>query len=250
MDEKKLVDQLEDIELEFESTKKDKINKKKKHRTRCHSADSLYKYAPSERGTATPALESHRDEEKGSKGYDKYMEKERQIQVSLNECMLCLTEISNCVLMECGHSNICFNCTMRLAIKSRSEGKQPYCHLCRKVIKFALKIEVPADLKKPPKMKEYSPDDKQNFITPKGEESKQECSFVKILSFVDMNEAKPRRENRRRVIPKFKEVLITDDTKWIYDNSDFTGLMNEFYYQEKPYAKTQKKGKKGKLDVK
>lgn len=83
--------------------------------------------------------------------------------------MLCLTEISNCVLMECGHSNICFNCTMRLAIKSRAEGKQPYCHLCRKVIKFALKIEVPAEVESQTKMKEYSPDDKKTFITPKGE---------------------------------------------------------------------------------
>ena len=67
-----------------------------------------------------------------------------------------------------------------------------------------------------------------------------------------MDEAKPRRENRRRFYPKFKEILITDDTKWIYDKSDFTGLMNEFYYQEKPFSKTQKKApKKGKqLDVK
>jgi hypothetical protein len=34
---------------------------------------------------------------------------------------------------------------MRLAIKSRTSGKPPYCHLCRKVIKFALKVEVPED---------------------------------------------------------------------------------------------------------
>ncbi len=62
--------------------------------------------------------------------------------------MLCLTEIANCVIMECGHSSICFDCTMRLAIKARQTGKPPYCHLCRKVIKYALKIEVPASLDK------------------------------------------------------------------------------------------------------
>lgn len=52
--------------------------------------------------------------------YEDYMNKERLLQVCMNECMLCLTEISNCVIMECGHSSICFDCTMRLAIKSRS----------------------------------------------------------------------------------------------------------------------------------
>lgn len=56
--------------------------------------------------------------------------------------MLCLTEISNCVLMDCGHSNICFECAMRLAIKSRSRGKKPLCHLCRNEITYALKIEI------------------------------------------------------------------------------------------------------------
>ena len=47
--------------------------------------------------------------------------------------------------MECGHSSICFDCTMRLAIKSRTQGKLPYCHLCRKPIKYALKIQVPEE---------------------------------------------------------------------------------------------------------
>jgi hypothetical protein len=31
---------------------------------------------------------------------------------------------------------------MRLAIKSRNSGKSPYCHLCRKEIKFALKVDI------------------------------------------------------------------------------------------------------------
>jgi hypothetical protein len=67
-----------------------------------------------------------------------------------------------------------------------------------------------------------------------------------------MQEGKPRRKNRRRVVPKFKENIITDKTKWIFDNSDFTGLMNEFRYQEKPFVSkgtSQTVGKR-KLDVK
>ena len=32
---------------------------------------------------------------------------------------------------------------MRLAIKNRAAGKFALCHLCRKEIKYALKIEVP-----------------------------------------------------------------------------------------------------------
>ena len=60
--------------------------------------------------------------------------------MSFGECMLCLTDVSNCVLMDCGHSNICFNCTMRLAVKNRALGKPPLCHLCRNEITYALKI--------------------------------------------------------------------------------------------------------------
>jgi hypothetical protein len=60
----------------------------------------------------------------------------------LSECMLCLTEISNCVLMNCGHSSICFSCTMKLAIKNRDSKKPIICHLCRKEIRYALKIDM------------------------------------------------------------------------------------------------------------
>ena len=35
-------------------------------------------------------------------------------------------------------------------------------------------------------------------------------------------------------MPKFKENLVTDTTKWIMENTDYTGLMNEFRFQEKP----------------
>ena len=59
-----------------------------------------------------------------------------------NECMLCLTEISNCVLMDCGHSSICFNCTMRMAIKNRAANQPIICHLCRNEIRYALKLDI------------------------------------------------------------------------------------------------------------
>ena len=78
--------------------------------------------------------------------------------------------------MECGHSSICFDCTMRLAIKARSSGKPPYCHLCRKVIKYALKIQIPENNSK--KISSPIKDDQPDKL-------------VKILSYVDMNEAKP-----------------------------------------------------------
>ena len=179
------------------------------------------------------------------KGYQQFLEKERQIQVNLNECMLCLVNISNCVLMECGHSSICFDCTMHLAINSRAKGKLPFCHLCRKVIKFALKIEVPDERLTLQHKLEFSPNDdsddgksgkKQSKVLKVREQHTQK--FVRILSFVDMTEIKPRAivNQRRRKFPKFKEKVISDDTRWVMDNSDFTGMMNEFKYQEKPPA--------------
>jgi hypothetical protein len=45
LDDKKLINKLEDIELEFDNMKKDKKVKKNTH-IRNHSADSLMKYAP------------------------------------------------------------------------------------------------------------------------------------------------------------------------------------------------------------
>ena len=53
-----------------------------------------------------------------------------------------------------------------------------------------------------------------------------------------MNEGLPRRgSHRRRLLPKFKENIISDNTKWIVDHADFSGLMNEFRFAEK-VAKT------------
>lgn len=56
-------------------------------------------------------------------------------------------------------------------------------------------------------------------------------------------------------MPKFKENIITDETRWIFENSDFTGLMNEFRYKEMPVAtkkepsKTQRQTRNKKVDV-
>lgn len=48
--------------------------------------------------------------------------------------------------------------------------------------------------------------------------------------------------HRRRQLPKFQENIISDDTKWIIDHADFTGLMNEFKFDEK-VSKTQRQPK-------
>ena len=154
------------------------------------------------------------------------------LQISITECMLCLTEISNCVLMDCGHSSICFDCVMRLAIKSRSSGKPPYCHLCRKVIKFALKIEVPEERLKHKFIVTDSPDNEKSLKKAPPTIQKKD-KLVKIISYVDMQEALPRSGMRRRLLPKFKENMISDNTKWLIENADFTGLMNEFRFNEK-----------------
>ena len=150
--------------------------------------------------------------------------------------MLCLTEISNCVLMDCGHSSICFDCVMRLAIKSRSSGKPPYCHLCRKVIKFALKIEVPEERLKHKILTTESPDNEKS-LKKRTERVQKKDKLVKIISYVDLHEPIPRGTIRRRLLPKFKENIISENTKWVIENPDFTGLMNEFRFNEK-VAKT------------
>ena len=59
---------------------------------------------------------------------------------------------------------------------------------------------------------------------------------MKILSYVDMNEAKPIRTGGRRgrtILPKFKENIITEGTRWLIDQPDFNGMMNEFRFYEK-----------------
>jgi hypothetical protein len=58
---------------------------------------------------------------------------------------------------------------------------------------------------------------------------------------------------RRRVLLKFREGIITDKTKWVVEKADFTGLMNEFKYEElvrEPVHKTSlsQPRKSGKVD--
>ncbi len=65
-----------------------------------------------------------------------------------------------------------------------------------------------------------------------------------------MSEAKPIRvpgNPRRRKFPKFKEKVVTGQTRWVFENADFTGLMNEFRFQEKPpgHAPERSKSQRG-----
>jgi len=48
-----------------------------------------------------------------------------------------------------------------------------------------------------------------------------------------MQESLPKGSNRRRILPKFKENIVSDNTKWIIDHADYNGLMNEFRFNEK-----------------
>ena len=111
--------------------------------------------------------------------------------------------------MECGHSSICFECTMTIAIKNRNSNKPPFCHFCRKIIKFALKIE---DHNQPIVTIKEFPNEKQNtkiqFKKPINDEKER---LVRIVSYVDFSEdslmlGPANRRNRRRNLPKFKEV--------------------------------------------
>ena len=46
------------------------------------------------------------------------------------ECVICLEEVSDAVVMNCGHGGLCFECGTKIC-ESRAERR---CHLCRKVI--------------------------------------------------------------------------------------------------------------------
>ncbi len=56
--------------------------------------------------------------------------------------------------------------------------------------------------------------------------------LVKILSYIDIQESmsfdRSRRRRMRQQLPKFKEHIITLDTKWRIENSDYSCMMNEF----------------------
>lgn len=79
--------------------------------------------------------------------------------------MLCLSEDANCVLMNCGHSSMCFNCAIRLAIKDKQMKKNSICHLCREEICYALKIDLESIM------------------------NKENNTWVKILSYIDFKES-------------------------------------------------------------
>jgi helix-turn-helix protein len=85
------------------------------------------------------------------------------------------------------------------------------------VIKFALKIQITNNKKLKSEVVDNEPE-----------------KLVKVVSYVDMNEAKPYRQTgrRRNVFPKFKENIINDDTKWVVDQPDFNGMMHEFRFHE------------------
>eukprot|EP00347_Sterkiella_histriomuscorum_P005467 403356505 len=248
----------QDSDRDTDEIKKAKIQafrKLQKKMKRCYSADSCYDFENEQDLDILSGEDRHSNQSGGfdknqGKKHDKSFEKHKSpYQRNQSECMLCLTELSNCVLMDCGHSNICFDCAMRLAIKSRGQGKPPLCHLCREPVQYALKIQVQSQTK------DFSSDQKDQSDCknqnkedieedPKAQKkfqkmtSDQSSQYVKILSYVDMKEGIPkdlRFRNRRRLqnLPKFKEHIITADTKWQIENADFSALMNEFRVFEK-----------------
>ena len=44
-------------------------------------------------------------------------------------------------------------------------------------------------------------------------------------------------------MPKFKENIITEGTRWLVDQPDFNGMMNEFRFHEKKSKTTRGKAK-------
>lgn len=48
------------------------------------------------------------------------------------------------------------------------------------------------------------------------------------------------------MLPKFKEKLITEDTKWIIDQPDFNGMMHEFRFHETLKNNNNNPGEKSK----
>ncbi|CDW82012.1 zinc finger domain protein [Stylonychia lemnae] len=215
---------------------------------KCYSADSVYNVFDDDGFESDKKHEKSGEQKDGNSKRSKNIDDETPGQIKISsqqqtqyECMLCLSEPSNCVLMDCGHSNICFNCAMRLAIKSRRQGQMPLCHLCREEIQYALKIQVSEeimvrikqgrDTESPtlnPDLDDEKPQKNYQNKQKKGEQ------YVKILSYVDMREGIPRqlRQNNRRrqqqKLPKFKEHIISQSTKWQVENADHSAMMNEF----------------------
>ena len=55
--------------------------------------------------------------------------KKSKIEALEKECLICLENKCDAVIMNCGHGGICFECSTRLTVKKTDQK----CHLCRKV---------------------------------------------------------------------------------------------------------------------
>ena len=56
-------------------------------------------------------------------------EDEMRMRMANNECMICLSQSADAVILVCGHGGICFDCGLTLC----HSKVNPRCHLCRKV---------------------------------------------------------------------------------------------------------------------
>jgi hypothetical protein len=70
-----------------------------------------------------------------TKGYKGLEEEEEDISKIKNVCFLCLERKSDAVIMDCGHSKICFFCAFKMY------RTQNLCHLCRQPITKVIKIK-------------------------------------------------------------------------------------------------------------
>eukprot|EP00347_Sterkiella_histriomuscorum_P000429 403375897 len=59
--------------------------------------------------------------------------------VQLKECLICMSSISDAVIMPCGHGGVCYECAQQILQKGVDSQK---CHLCREYIEQVLKIDV------------------------------------------------------------------------------------------------------------
>lgn len=80
--------------------------------------------------------------------------------------------------------------------------------MCRNEVKFAVKIQTEQSKKK------SRGGSLQNY--------------VQILSYIDFTENRLQNYRRGDTPPKYKEHIITEKTKWIIENTDYSGMMNEF----------------------
>ena len=56
--------------------------------------------------------------------------------VKLKECVVCMSDVADGVIMPCGHGGICYECAvmmMKAPIRDQDDDKQR-CHLCRETI--------------------------------------------------------------------------------------------------------------------